>query len=243
MDPAIALPLGAVSRGVVLAVAGDAAMVRLRSGAVVRVSLDEAPVRAGDVLIVASDADGWFVLPAVLRAPDGSTARMEGDGLVVRDPAGRPVVEHRGGVLAVHATGDLALSAAGRVSVRGDRGVTLECEGTSVALAPAGLDVRGPAVDVASERGALRVEEVTLRAVRVETSIERLEHIVGVVQVEADRVIERARRVYREVEELSHLRAGRIRAIAEGAMHLMSKRVVMKADEDVAIKGEKIHLA
>jgi hypothetical protein len=49
--------------------------------------------------------------------------------------------------------------------------------------------------------------------------------------------------VYRDVEGLSQTRAGRLRLVAEEALHLMGRRALVKAREDVKVKGEKIYLA
>jgi hypothetical protein len=55
-------------------------------------------------------------------------------------------------------------------------------------------------------------------------------------------VVERVKNAYREVEELAQTRAGRVRVVARAAMHLISGRTVIKAEQDVKVKGEKIHL-
>ncbi|MEQ9075622.1 MAG: DUF3540 domain-containing protein [Sandaracinaceae bacterium] len=244
MKPASQLAPSAVARAVVLAVAGDTAMVRLHDGATVRASVDVDAHRAGETVVVARDAGGWFALSSpTVRARDGSSARLEGDALVVRDAEGRPLVAYADGQLVVHTSGDLALSAGGRGSIRGGDGVQLACEGSAVTLGPELVHVQTPSLEAEGERATLRTEQARLTARAVESSIGRLVQTVEVVELEAQRVVERMRRVYREVEELSHLRAGRIRQIADGAMHLLSGRVVMRAEEDVAIKGEKIHLA
>jgi hypothetical protein len=56
-------------------------------------------------------------------------------------------------------------------------------------------------------------------------------------------VIERARNVYRDAEELSQTRAGRIKIIAEKTVHVLGQHTLFKAREDVKIKGEKVYLA
>ena len=48
--------------------------------------------------------------------------------------------------------------------------------------------------------------------------------------------------MYRDATELSQTRAGRMRMVAETTFHILGKRTLIKAEEDVKLKGEKIHL-
>ena len=55
-------------------------------------------------------------------------------------------------------------------------------------------------------------------------------------------VIAKARNIYQTVEELSQVRAGRMRTIVAKTFHFKSKKAFVKAEEDYKIKAEKIHL-
>ena len=62
-------------------------------------------------------------------------------------------------------------------------------------------------------------------------------------KAEAQRIVERSKDVYRDVEGLAQTRAGRMRHVIESTFHLLSARAVVKAEEDLKLKGSKIHIA
>lgn len=188
----------------------------------------------GDTVLVASDGAHHFVIgvlgPArAARAvtADGVAAALEReDGtevLRVRDARGALLFEHRPGnkTTVVHVPGDLEIRAdAGSVRVVARDGIELQ-----------------------AARAQARVEHAELRATTLSTTLERARHVVGALETVAGRVLERAKSVYREVEGLSQTRAGRMRLVAEQALHLLGQRALVKAREDVKVKGEKIYLA
>ena len=68
-------------------------------------------------------------------------------------------------------------------------------------------------------------------------------HFIGVAETRAGRIVERARNVYREVAELEQTRAGRVRTIARELYSVLAERATIKADDDLTLVGETIHLA
>jgi hypothetical protein len=79
--------------------------------------------------------------------------------------------------------------------------------------------------------GAIELEAADLLGVRAR----RAELTFG-------RLIERAREVYREAEEVAETRAGRLRFLAGKTLHLLAERALVKARADVKVKGEKIYV-
>lgn len=203
MHAMLPLPESApVARGEVIADAGSAALVRLRDGRTVRVSVClEHAARVGDELVVARDADGWFTVGTLRRAP--------------REAAPEPEVRR------------LVLSAEEAIELRvGDTAVVLDPE--TLALT--------------SRRAEVAFGDTLFTGTTVVAVVERAKHVAGVIETEAQRLVTRAKERYEDVEDVALLRAGRIRQLAKGALHLFSGRAVIRADEDVAIDGKKIHL-
>lgn len=155
-----------------------------------------------------------------------SVTRVAVDAEVVRvvDAAGRLLFEHNTGtrVTVIAAPeGDLELRAPrGRVKI----------------VAAEGFELEAPSVR--ARVGEARVEGRSLTA-----TFDRLKTAAGVIETTAGRILERAKNSYREVEELSQTRAGRLRLVAEKTVSLLGQRAVMKAKEDVKIKGDKVYLA
>ncbi len=153
-----------------------------------------------------------------------SRAGVDAEILRVVDADGRLLFEHNTGTrvtVIVAPDGDLELRAPrGKVKI----------------VAAEGFELETPSVRASV--GEARVDGRTLHA-----TFDRLKTAAGVVETTAGRILERARNVYREVEELSQTRAGRLRLVAEKTVSLLGQRAVVKAREDVKIKGDKVYLA
>ena len=61
--------------------------------------------------------------------------------------------------------------------------------------------------------------------------------------MQARRIVERAKATYRDAEDLAQTRAGRVRTVVETTFHVLAGTAIVKAEEDVKLKGKKIHLA
>lgn len=167
---------------------------------------------------------------SVLTTQTGVSAALvtdrEGAGEVLRvtDAAGRLLFEHHTAqrVTVICAPeGDLELRAP---------------HGSVRIIAAEGVEVRAEALRA-------KVGEATVEGRSLRATFERVKTLAGVVETRAERVIEHAKNVFREAEELSQTRAGRLRFVAERAAHILGQRVLVKAREDVKVKGEKVYLA
>ncbi len=78
-------------------------------------------------------------------------------------------------------------------------------------------------------------DELNVTAASSRWVVERMETLAGTL-------VERARNVYRTVEQLAQLKAGRMRTLVDQTFHFKSRRAFLKAEEDFKIKGEKVHL-
>lgn len=207
-----------------------------------------------------------------LMASDGASARLERDEdgrevLALRDADGRILVAHRPelgrteihaeGDLVLRAGGDLELDAQGAVRVRAGTDLGLEGRG-DVRIASTDLDgavrsalsMREGQVELSTERLGASVEraDVSIRELNVVTRTlravaGRVKREVEILETHAGRIVEHARESYRETEGLSQTRAGRLRIVAETSFTTLAEKVLLKASDDVKIKGEKIYLA
>jgi hypothetical protein len=62
------------------------------------------------------------------------------------------------------------------------------------------------------------------------------------VETVADRIFEKARTVFRKVEDLHQLRAGRSRTVVEDGFYVQSGHTSIESSEEVKIDGKTIHL-
>jgi hypothetical protein len=218
------------------------AIVRLIDGAVAgnaRVDLD-----VGELALV----DG-----TVARTGAGRTSlefvRPDGTVLFRYDTTqghGRITLEND--AIDVHAArGDLRLRAAGDVLVEGrsihavSRAPGVETAGElrlgprQASLAAGTVSIDSDDLEMKSQRTTLRSEDVRGYVGRAVVNAQRLETVAEVIT-------ETARDLYQSVAELAQLRAGSLRTIVDGTVHLKAKEVFQRAIEGFKIRAEKIHL-
>lgn len=58
----------------------------------------------------------------------------------------------------------------------------------------------------------------------------------------ANTITEKAKNVYRMVEELTQLRTGRMRTLVKNTLHIKANKTYMTSEEDFKVNAEKIHL-
>jgi hypothetical protein len=147
----------------------------------------------------------------------------------VRKDASEKAREQAGLPLSVHTPSGASAEA------DGERLVVRDARGSVVVVYDA---ERGTAEIVAPEGDLLLSAphgKISLKAREVECD-------AGRIEIRADRIFERARDVYRDVEGLLQTRAQRVRTLATGAYQLFAKRVNVLAEEDAAVDGKRVLL-
>jgi hypothetical protein len=104
------------------------------------------------------------------------------------------------------------------------------------------IDVEASRLRTSADEAEVTVAEAKLRIDVLEGIYRRVRQRVDVLETRAGRVVERAKETYRDVQDLAQTRAGRVRIVAEKTFHVLGARALLKAREDVKIKGDKIHL-
>jgi hypothetical protein len=102
--------------------------------------------------------------------------------------------------------------------------------------------LQGQSVGVMAQRGDFRVEEMTCTGKRLQGEIGYVKLIAERMETISQSIIEKAKNVFRTVEQLSQLKTGRMRTLVDSTFHFKAKKAFLKAEEDYKIKAEKIHL-
>lgn len=135
----------------------------------------------------------------------------------------------------IEVDGDLELRApAGTITAAAGRGVTVATGGEAAVLAGA--------VRVVAQRGLAALDELTLLAERLDAEVGRVRGTFTTVDTVLDRLSQRARRVYRVVEELDHLRARRVDYTAKDTFQVHAHDTLMTSEQLVKIDGDQIHV-
>lgn len=201
--------------------------------------------RAGDrVLLARGDDRARYVigvlgaLRPVVRASGGACAELSGEAgqesIAVRDARGALLFEYRPAEerCVVHAPHALQLHA---------ENVELVAE-QALKLRARRVEVDGEHLRTRAARAEVELGDGKLVAKTLSTTAERVRQLAGVLDVRVTRLIERAHDVYREAEGLSQTRAGRLKLFARGTLHAFGKRALLKAEQDLKLDGDKIHL-
>ncbi|MCC7536848.1 MAG: DUF3540 domain-containing protein [Deltaproteobacteria bacterium] len=200
---------------------------------------------------------------AIVASPDGARieARLAVPGY--RPRAGDRVVVGAGSGGAWVVGVSHALRAVEDIEVRDDRGELLfrrTADGTTVVSVGTGdLELRAPHGVVRISGRAIELEAQRSVKIEGESAVARFEHtelVSGAIDVvakvarqryermetRAKKIVERAVETYREVDDLAHTKAGRVRQLVDDAYVLVSRYASLRAKEDVTIDGDQIRL-
>ncbi|MGD9157944.1 MAG: DUF3540 domain-containing protein [Desulfobacteraceae bacterium] len=105
----------------------------------------------------------------------------------------------------------------------------------TLTLRDRGMTIDSPELEIESERGEFNIGDTKYIGKSLKSKIDRLENI-------ANTVITKAKNIYQTVDELSQMKAGRVRTFVAKTFHFKSKKAYVKAEEDYKINADKIHL-
>ncbi len=131
--------------------------------------------------------------------------------------------------------GDLRLKLdSGKLEVAARQGIELATAG--------GLNATIPRLKLDALEGKIRISDLRFTAGRLQAGIERIKVIAACLETAAQRLVQRAKRVFRSVEQDEVVRTGRLDVSATKLVSLNSQYTVMTAREDIKIDGERIHI-
>ena len=160
----------------------------------------------------------------------------EGDEVAIRDPEGRVVIRYeRGAATVIAPDGDLRLEAPrGDVRLVAGRDVVVEAEGALRHVAGE-IDVRARVARVTLGVGVLLARTL-------ETTATRLAQRAEVLDVEADRIVERSREVLQEVSDHVRQQVGQLTTVVRDVYAVESRRTVLTSTDETEIDGKRVLL-
>lgn len=151
--------------------------------------------------------------------------------------------------------GDIVLNSANNIQLKGQNielagrsGIRLGVIDTIGRLASS-FSLRACKTSLSSTRlaitalqGEFQLKETRFVSSKFLAKIEDSQLIVGKLSTIANSITEKAKNVYKTVEQLSQLKAGRMRTLVESTFHMKAKKTYMKSQEDFKVNANKIHL-
>lgn len=199
----------------------------LESGRVESVLADSVNVRLESGVLPAKRAKSCLVAP---EAGDKVLCAVDTDGVYVLS-----VLEGAKDTVTIASSGDLKLQARdGRVSVCASKGVDI-VGGHDVA-------VTGAEVHVRAGKGTVAISELGFFGRRVAAEIQRVSLFADEVNSVLTRVHQKAKRVFRVIEEIDQTRAGTVDVRAQHLVGIRSENTVVSARVLTKIDGEQVHI-
>ena len=156
--------------------------------------------------------------------------KPDGEAFVVAVLAGR-----EGAPTKLAVDGDLALQArGGRVSLCSSEGVDI-VSGGAVAMTSAELHVR-------AKEGTMAIEELGFFGRLVQAEVAKVSLVAQEVDSVLTRLTQRAKRVFRFIEEIDQTRAGTVDMRAQNLIAIRGENAVISARVLAKVDGEQIHL-
>ena len=173
-----------------------------------------------------------------IETASGASAEVHGDTVVVRDPNGAIVVQYdaaKGTATIAAPGGDLRLAAPkGKVVI--DAGTDLELS------ARAKASIHSVELEANADLTRLHSKALDLASGAIEASAQTVVIGVGRWNMTAERVIERASDVYRNIEGVIETRAGRLRSLVRGMTQMRSGTTSITSKEDTSVDGRRVLL-
>jgi hypothetical protein len=133
------------------------------------------------------------------------------------------------------APGDLCLhSAAGKVEVIARDGVGI--------VSPADVTVVSAGLSVEAAEGTLAIGTLALIGQRLVTEVPAIKVIAETVDTVIERLSQKLKRSYRQVDELERMKAGQVRYQVEKTMFLSAEDALLTATDVVKVDGEHVHI-
>jgi len=191
----------------------------------------------------------------------GASAAVEKSGgreeIVVRDAeqrvivtycpeTGRTVLSVPAGDLVLSAPrGNIELSSGGEVRCSGERlrlQASSEGRETTLSLDPKEARLSSGRLEMAAEKARLLFADTVFQGLTLSATLERTRTVAARMESVASEIVQRARRVFRRVEQVEEVRAGRMRTVVDGAYSVEGGRAAILAEDDVKIDGKRVYL-
>jgi hypothetical protein len=182
---------------------------------------------------IEEDVDEQGEARVALRAPGGGVL------LELRPSDGRcrihaPSIE-------IAASNELRLS--GRsVRVEAERSLVMSAGDTAISAQPRHLSLLAEEIAVTSQQTSWTTKGFRLVGDVVETRARRIVQRAEEMESRARLLVEKTWQSLREAEDLAQTKAQRVRLVAEDTLRAFGRRTLLKAREDMKLRGERIYL-
>jgi len=120
--------------------------------------------------------------------------------------------------------------------------ISLQTANAAGEFSARGVELRGPEVRVSAEQGDIQIGATAVTGTRFLVNCREGKVVADRFEVVLQTLIEKAKNIFRTVEQLAQTKAGRLRTLVDSTYFFKAKKAFVKAEEDYKIKAEKVHL-
>ena len=113
---------------------------------------------------------------------------------------------------------------------------------SSLSIRPKRLKLSSTQINMTAQKSEVHIKDTRYLGKTFRGTVEESKLIADKLTTIASSITVKAKNVYKTVEQLSQLRAGRMRTLVDSSFHLKAKKTNMKAKNDFKINADKIHL-
>jgi len=113
---------------------------------------------------------------------------------------------------------------------------------TSLHLGPGRIEAKASQLDIQARSGQIHMDTTAFHGDRFTGKIRDIRLVADRMETLAGDIIQKAGNLYHTVENLVQTTTRRLRTLVAETCHIKTRKMFVKAEEDVKIKGEKIHL-
>ena len=135
-----------------------------------------------------------------------------------------------------------AIELAGRSNIQLSVTDALGQLASALSVRPKRMKLSSSQLDMSAQKSEIHIKETRYLGERFRGTVDNTRLVVNKLTTIAGSITEKAKDVYKTVENLSQLRAGRMRTLVSSSFHLKAKKAYVKAEDDFKINADKIHL-
>jgi hypothetical protein len=138
--------------------------------------------------------------------------------------------------------GSIELVSAGPIRCKSEASVSISAGSSSLELGRSAAKISSHELELRSRRADILFGEATYRGERFSAAVEQAKVVTRKLETVAGWVFARARSVFRKVDDVDQLEAGRTRTLVQGSHTVRAACAAIEAERDVKIDGSSIHL-
>ncbi len=143
---------------------------------------------------------------------------------------------------------DINFTSEQSVNMKSGSGINLSTDNSSgtmvsnIKINQRGMKFTTPDLSVLTRKGNLIIQDLKYRGKKISTTVDSVLLIAKRTETIAKQIIEKAKTVYKQIEGLRDIKAGRLKTLVKTTLHVKSQKAYHRAEKSYKINADKIDL-